>query len=164
MERINPTGGSRLKRELKSKRKKAGKAGHSRGTYSSKKGNSKVAFDALFPLEDREIDKDLLEDLLDEIHEAGEVLNESPTLENIKNYRQSVSDFMKYVVKNTLDTETAVGSSFNPLKKQKRYIIIKVINDNLENLAAGILQNQLDQLKILEKIDEINGLIVNLLK
>ncbi len=164
MERINPTGGSRLKRELKSKRKKAGKAGRSRSTTSSKTGNSKVAFDALFPLENREIDNDLLEDLLDEIHEAGEVLKESPTLENIKNYRQSVSDFMKYVVKNTLDTETAVSSSFNPLKKQKRYIIIKVINDNLEHLAAGILQNQMDQLKILEKIDEINGLIVNLLK
>jgi len=164
MERINSAGSSRLKRELKSKRKKPGKAGHSRAASTSKTGNGTVAFDALFPLEDREIDKDLLEDLLDEIHEAGEILKEIPTLENIKKYRQSVSDFMKYIVKNTLETETAVSSSINPLKKQKRYIIIKVINDNLEHLASGILQNQLDQLKILEKIDEINGLIVNLLK
>lgn len=168
MERINSAGSSQLKRELKSKRKKSGKTGRSGGVSAGKSAgkneNSRIDFEALFSLEDRDLDTDLLEDLIDEIHEFGEVLKEVPTLENIKKYRQSVSNFMKYIVKNTLDTDTAVSAGLNPLKKQKRYIIIKVIDDNLEQLAAGILQNQLDQLKILEKIDEINGLIVDLLK
>lgn len=165
MERINSAGGSRLKRELKSKKSKSRKAKDAGKVSGGKKSTeNRVKFDALFSLEDRDVDNEVLEELLDEIHESGEALKEVPTLENIKRYRQSVSDFMKYIVKNTLDTDTAVSSSFNPLKKQKRYIIIRVIDDNLEQLAAGILQNQMDQLKILEKIDEINGLIVNLLK
>ncbi len=105
-----------------------------------------------------------LEELLDEIHEAGEALKEVPTLENVKNYKGSVSRFLKFVVKNSLITETTAGANFNPLKKQKRYTIIKVVDEKLERLAAGVLQNQSDKLYILEKIEEINGLIVNLLK
>ncbi len=162
MERINSAGSSPLKRDLKSKRKKTGKSAGGKGVSAGKSAG--VDFEALFSLEDRDLDTELLEDLIDEIHETGEDLKEVPTLENIKRYRQSVSNFMKYIVKNTLDTDTAVSGGLNPLKKRKRYIIIKVIDDNLEHLAAGILQNQLDQLKILEKIDEINGLIVDLLK
>ncbi|MCK5198436.1 MAG: DUF327 family protein, partial [Spirochaetales bacterium] len=61
-------------------------------------------------------------------------------------------------------TETTAGANFNPLKKQKRYTIIRVVDEKLERLAAGVLQNQSDKLYILEKIEEINGLIVNLLK
>lgn len=105
-----------------------------------------------------------LEELMDEIHEAGEALKEVPTLENVKGYKGAVSRFLKFVVKNSLKTETTAGANFNPLKKQKRYTIIRVVDEKLERLAAGILQNQSDKLYILEKIEEINGLIVNLLK
>jgi len=105
-----------------------------------------------------------LEDLLDEVHEAGDALKDLPTLQNVKIYKKSVSKFMKFVVKNSLETETTAGSNFNPLKKQKKYTIIRVVDENLEQLAAGVLQNQSDKLYILEKIEEINGLIINLIK
>lgn len=105
-----------------------------------------------------------LEDLLDDIHEAGEALKEVPTLQNVKIYKGSVSKFLKFVVKNSLETETTAGANLNPLKKQKKYTIIRVVDEKLERLAAGVLQNQSDKLFILEKIEEINGLIVNLLK
>ena len=105
-----------------------------------------------------------LEELLDDIHEAGDALKDLPTLQNVKLYKNSVSKFLNFVVKNTLETETTAGSNFNPLKKQKKYTIIRVVDEKLEQLAAGVLQNQSDQLYILEKIEEINGLIVNLIK
>ncbi len=105
-----------------------------------------------------------LEDLLDEVHEAGDALKDLPTLQNVKIYKKSVSKFMKFVVKNSLETETTAGSNFNPLKKQKKYTIIRVVDEKLEQLAAGVLQNQSDKLYILEKIEEINGLIINLIK
>ncbi|MDA3939114.1 MAG: YaaR family protein [Spirochaetia bacterium] len=105
-----------------------------------------------------------LEDLLDSIHEAGDALKDIPTLHNVKNYKGAVSKFLKYIVKNSLETKTDAGANLNPLKKQKKYTIIRVIDENLERLAAGVLQNQSDKLYILEKIEEINGLIVNLLK
>ncbi len=105
-----------------------------------------------------------LEDLLDGIHEAGDALKDLPTLENVKLYKKSVSKFLNFIVKNTLETVTTAGSNFNPLKKQKKYTIIRVIDEKLEQLAAGVLQNQSDKLYILERIEEINGLIVNLIK
>jgi len=105
-----------------------------------------------------------LEELLDDIHEAGDALKDLPTLRNVKLYKNSVSKFLKFVVKNTLETETTAGSNFNPLKKQKKYTIIRVVDEKLEQLAAGVLQNQSDKLSILERIEEINGLIVNLIK
>ncbi|MCK5199923.1 MAG: YaaR family protein, partial [Spirochaetales bacterium] len=89
---------------------------------------------------------------------------EVPTLANVKVYKGAVSRFLRFVVKNSLKTETTAGANFNPLKKQKRYTIIRVVDEKLERLAAGVLQNQSDKLYILEKIEEINGLIVNLLK
>ncbi len=147
----------------------------STGTYSKKVDKNefaKLTFSSIPDIDRKEITdldsidySDLdLEELLDEIHEAGEALNEVPTLENVKNYKGSVSRFLKFVVKNSLKTETTAGANFNPLKKQKRYTIIRVVDEKLERLAAGILQNQSDKLYILEKIEEINGLIVNLLK
>lgn len=105
-----------------------------------------------------------LEDLLDDIHETGESLKEFPSLQNVKIYKGAVSKFLRYIVKNSLETETAAGSNFNPLKKQKKYTLIRIVDDKLERLAAGVLQNQADKLDILEKIEEINGLIINLLK
>lgn len=147
----------------------------STGTSSKKVDKNefaKLTFSSILDIDRKEITdldsidySDLdLEELLDEIHEAGEALKEVPTLENVKNYKGSVSRFLKFVVKNSLKTETTAGANFNPLKKQKRYTIIKVVDEKLERLAAGVLQNQSDKLYILEKIEEINGLIVNLLK
>ncbi|MEA1910669.1 MAG: DUF327 family protein [Spirochaetota bacterium] len=105
-----------------------------------------------------------LEELLDDIHESGDFLKESPTLQNVKTYKSAVSKFLRFIVKNSLETEITAGSNFNPLKKQKKYTIIRIADEKLERLAAGVLQNQSDKLFILEKIEEINGLIVNLLK
>ena len=105
-----------------------------------------------------------LEELLDDIHESGDSLKESPTLQNVKTYKSAVSKFLRFIVKNSLETEITAGSNFNPLKKQKKYTIIRIVEEKLERLAAGVLQNQSDKLFILEKIEEINGLIVNLLK
>jgi len=164
MEKISTWNRSSLKREKKS-RKSGNHKTNSVGTLSSKRiEKHSIQFDELFTLDTVEAAQDPLEYILDEIHEAGEKLKEQPTLDNIKKYRQAVSDFMNFIVKNTLDTDTVVSKSINPLKKQKRYTIIRVINEKLERLASGVLQNQLDQLRILEKIEEINGLIVNLLK
>ncbi len=137
-----------------------------------KKKFSKLSFSSLMDIDRQEISSldsvdyaDLdLEELMDEIHEAGELLKEVPTLGNVKVYKSAVSRFLKFVVKNSLETETTAGANFNPLKKQKRYTIIRVVDEKLERLAAGVLQNQSDKLYILEKIEEINGLIVNLLK
>jgi uncharacterized protein YaaR (DUF327 family) len=46
--------------------------------------------------------------------------------------------------------------------KRKRYALIRIIDDKLERLAAAMVSNQRNQIELLAKIDEINGLIVDL--
>ena len=104
-----------------------------------------------------------LEELVDNVHSEGERLKEDPTMEHIRRYRQAVSSFLQYVVTNALEAETSEGARFNPMKKQKRYTMIRVVNEKLEKLAAGIMQNQYTQMDILKRVEEINGLIVDIM-
>ena len=161
MEKITASDRSYRKKKSNTSRKKVDKTEVKKLGFSSLleiDRNEAVNFDSI---DYSNLD---LEDLLDDIHEAGDTLNEVPTLQNIKVYKGTVSKFLKFIVKNSLETETTAGSNFNPLKKQKKYTIIRIVDEKLERLAAGVLQNQSDKLYILEKIEEINGLIVNLLK
>lgn len=105
-----------------------------------------------------------LEELVDNLHGRGERLKEQPTLGNIKEYRKAVSEFLKYISKHALEAEQVEGARYHPLKKQKKYTLIKVVNEKLEQLATGILQSQFSQLDILQRVDEINGMIVDLLQ
>jgi uncharacterized protein YaaR (DUF327 family) len=101
-----------------------------------------------------------LAEALEEIREEGEALKNSPTMENVKRYRGSVKAFLQVVIEKILKTEERISGA-NPLRK-KRYVLIKVIDKNLERLALAVLKGQSDQLEILERVEEINGLIVDL--
>lgn len=106
-----------------------------------------------------------LEDLLDDVHQQGEKLVNNPSLNSIELYKKSVRNFISYVIKQALKVEAIEGAKFNrfkPSNKQKRYTLISVIDDKLDKLAAGILMNQGKQLNLLAKVEEINGLLVDL--
>lgn len=80
-------------------------------------------------------------------------------------YKGAVKNFLRYVVSHSLETEVKEGVKFtHPLKSQKRYTLIRVVDRKLEQLAAGIIQNQRRQLDILKAVDEIYGLLVDLLQ
>jgi len=102
-----------------------------------------------------------LEGLLDQVHEIGEKVKESPTIANIQEYKKAVRGFLAYVVKHALALEQR-ESGANILKR-KRFTLIRIIDQRLERFAAEILAGQREQLEVLRKIDEINGLLVDLL-
>ncbi len=102
-----------------------------------------------------------LEELLDNVHEIGEKLKRTPTMTAVKDYKQAVRDFLSYVVRHTLSVEQ--HESGPTVLKRKRFTLIKVIDQKLERLAAGIMQEQRSQLDILRQIDEISGMLIDLL-
>jgi len=103
--------------------------------------------------------------LLDDLHEMGDRLKQVPTMTAVLEYKKAVKEFLRYVVTNSLEMEEKAGVKFaNPLKKQKKYTMIKVIDQKIEQLAAGVLQNQRQQLDLLKAVDEIYGLLVDLLR
>ena len=104
----------------------------------------------------------ILEEYLNEITENGERLKERISKENLYQYKKSIRSFFKMVCSNAFETKEKVSAS-NTLF-QKKYITIRIIDEKLNKLALSILQNQVNQLDILDKLEEIKGLLVNLLQ
>lgn len=101
-----------------------------------------------------------LEELLDGVFAAGDALKAAPTVDTIREYRSRVRSFLEYVVERVLAVEETT-SGVN-IMKRKRFTLVKVIDAKLEELAASVLAAQKEQLGILARIDEINGLLVDL--
>jgi hypothetical protein len=101
-----------------------------------------------------------IEELLDAVFSAGDRLKKAPTMEAIKEYRQQVKAFVKFAVAHSFAVEeTTSGAN---ILKRKRFTMLKVVDEKLESLAVSVLSAQRDQLGILAQIDEINGMLVNL--
>ncbi len=161
MERINSTGGVGFNKTIKGKKKKdrgkkvSGTAFAS--LLSSTETNASTDSTSLSSSEDLTI-----EEYLDRIHESGEKLKKNPTYTLIKQYKKAVSGFIQYVIRNSFFVSEEI-SGFSAIKR-KRFLLIRVIDQKLEKLASGILQNQKDQLELLKRVEEINGLLVDLLR
>lgn len=103
----------------------------------------------------------ILEALLDEVHSSGDLLKEKQLPDNIVAYKNAVRSFVRYIVDRAYTvTESTSGGN---ILKRKKFTQVQVIDQKLEQLAAGILSNQKDQLGLLGKIEEINGLLVDLM-
>ncbi|PKL24987.1 MAG: DUF327 domain-containing protein [Spirochaetae bacterium HGW-Spirochaetae-3] len=101
-------------------------------------------------------------DLLDSVHAAGEDLKRDPDAEHVKAYKRAVRDFVHYVVERAYDV--VEKSSGGNILKRKKFTTVVVIDERLERLAAEVLSAQRDKLDILRRLDEIHGLLVDLLR
>ncbi|WP_428770702.1 YaaR family protein [Treponema sp. HNW] len=103
---------------------------------------------------------DKLTALVDGVYAAGDELKKKPFTDSFIAYKQSLSRFMRFVVDNSYELEIREQRKG---KKRRQLITVQTINAKLDELAADILYNQADQLKILAKIDEIHGVLVDFL-
>jgi len=114
--------------------------------------------------------------LMDEVRNTGDILKLRPFAEEIMRYKNAVRNFMQYVVKNnySLEHETGIPKSLKPgfkgqrgtpaANEKKTYTKIQVIDRKLEELAAMLLSSQMPQIKLVARLEEINGLLVDLLQ
>jgi uncharacterized protein YaaR (DUF327 family) len=114
--------------------------------------------------------------LLDEVHSAGDVLATKPFPDEIKRYKTAVRSFMSYILENGFSAEGEMGiphgqkAGFKGLRgspesrERTLHTRIKVVDEKLEKLAADILGGQLKQLELLDRVEEINGLLIDMLE
>jgi len=102
-----------------------------------------------------------LQGLLSEITVQGKRLAEHMDFSQLKTYRGLITDFINEVV-----THSHEFSRENFLDRRGRhhvYGIVRLVNQELDELAQDILNNEKDHLTILEKVDEINGLLLDMI-
>ena len=118
--------------------------------------------------------------LADAVGNAGNAFSDNQTQENLENFKTAVSQFIRFVVVNNYNvtikqkrprpgkagqpSRLFVFSDYSvpPQKKNPRFSV-EIINQKLDALARETLSNQSDNLKILAQVNEIKGLIVDLL-
>jgi uncharacterized protein YaaR (DUF327 family) len=132
--------------------------------------------DELGPLRDLPVSEDTVNLLMDEVRSTGDTLKSRPLPEEIMRYKQSVRNFINYVVQNvySIEYEEGIPNKYKPAfkgrrntpegEKQKSYTKIQVIDKKLEDLAAMLLSGQMQQMKLVSRLEEIRGLLVDLLR
>lgn len=101
-----------------------------------------------------------LQGLLEEITMQGDRLYKRRDVRDMKKYRSLIKEFMNEVV-----SRSHVFSRENFLDKRGRhrvYGIIRLIDENLDELAKELVKDEQDNISILNKIGEIRGLLLDI--
>ena len=125
-----------------------------------KEGKGQVEFaKALNDVNRREYKEDL-QKLIAEVDKMAEKLARSRTLNDLRNYKRAVQEFLNRTIRNAYETRNE--ASWDRMGRQKLYVLIKKVDQGLEEISRQVLNEQEDSLKILEKQDEIRGLLVDM--
>ena len=118
--------------------------------------------------------------LADAVGNAGNDFSDKQSKENLEKFKTAVSQFIRFVIVNNYEVNIKQkrprpGKAGQPSrlfvfsdytvpsqKKNPRYSI-EIINQKLDALARETLSAQSDNLKILAQVNEIKGLIVDLM-
>lgn len=101
-----------------------------------------------------------LDSFLRELDLKGKKLAESLTLKDLWEFKKLIKDFLKSTLGQSRHMQEESCWDFRGQPK----IMVRVtkINQALEELGTQVLESQQEALKILAKIDEIKGLILDL--
>jgi uncharacterized protein YaaR (DUF327 family) len=98
--------------------------------------------------------------LLDGIDEQGKRMANSMDLRELLAYKTRVKAFMEEVISGML--RFTKNSSTDRRGRHRIFSLVKKINRELEELTDEMLKQQKDRFKILEKADNIKGLLIDL--
>lgn len=101
-----------------------------------------------------------LNTMLEQITNQGERIAQHMDIRDMKKYRGLVKDFLNEVV-----NRSHKFSRENFLDRRGRhrvYGIIRLIDGNLDELASELVKDEKDHLAILDKIGEIQGLLLDI--
>ena len=99
--------------------------------------------------------------MMEEIVQSGKRLGKRMDIRDMKSYRGLIQGFLNEIV-----NRSHKFSRENFLDRRGRhrvYGIIKLVNQNLDELAQELIKDEKDHIAILNKIDEIRGLLLDIL-
>ncbi|MEX2444348.1 MAG: DUF327 family protein [Alkalispirochaeta sp.] len=101
------------------------------------------------------------EHLFDQVHQAGERLLNENTYSAAQSYREAVQRFLRKVVPDANGIQ--IEESGYSVLSRKRYYLLTEINRSVDRLVSGLLGTQKKQIDILRRLEEIQGMLVDLI-
>lgn len=101
-----------------------------------------------------------LNGLMDEINAQGEKIAKHMDIKDMKKYRGLVKDFLNEVVSRS--HEFSRENFLDRRGRHRVYGIVRLVDQNLDDLATALMKDEKDHLEILGRIDEIKGLLLDI--
>ncbi|NLK67582.1 MAG: YaaR family protein [Clostridiaceae bacterium] len=134
-----------------------------RGTTECNKvvGENSTTFDSHLQKQGSLNLNESLKKMADDIIKQGERLSQRVDIAELKAYKRMVSEFLNEAVRGF-----AKFSKENHMDRRGRhriYTTVKKVNAKLEELTEEILKQEKDNLKIIGRIEDIRGLILDII-
>lgn len=101
-----------------------------------------------------------LSGLMEEITQQGKKISTHMDIKDMKKYRSLVKDFMNEVVNHS--HEFSRENFLDRRGRHRVYGIIRQIDKNLDDLAEELMQDEKNQIDILNRVGEIEGLLLDI--
>lgn len=116
-------------------------------------------FTLLSHIEEGEL-QDSLTKMIERITEQGNKLSEHMDIRDMKVYRAMISEFMNEIVSNS--HKFSRENFLDRRGRHRVYGIVRLVNDKVDELAKELLKVEKDKIDILDRIGEIQGLLLDL--
>ena len=126
---------------------------------SVKSGDESFKFTLISNIEEKDL-AEKLKGMIQDISEQGDKIAKHMDIKDMKRYRELVKGFM-----NEITSRSHEFSRENFLDRRGRhrvYGIVKLVDKNLDDLAAELMKEEKDHLAIVGKIDDLSGMLIDI--
>jgi hypothetical protein len=125
-----------------------------------RKSDETFKFTLVSHIEEQELQA-RLSTLMEEITMQGDKLAKKRDVRDMKKYRGLIKEFMNEIINRS---HSFSRENFLDRKGRHRvYGIVRLVDENLDELAQELMKDEQDHLAILAKIGEIRGLLLDIL-
>ncbi|HEX9744240.1 MAG TPA: DUF327 family protein [bacterium] len=118
-----------------------------------------VSFESVLSRASRNPTEKRLELIFEDISRLATILSRRRLLEDLEEYREKVSQFLKTYIEEVLDVKEAV--SRKGINRRKQLLVVKRVNVELEELSRFVLGDAPD-FKVIRELTTIQGLLMDL--
>lgn len=129
------------------------------GSKTKDKIQKTEGFSMSLNLANKEQSEQRLKQMLDDIDKLGKKLTSTRSVGDAKAYKLKIQEYLTLIVKNIYVLRKEPGP-FN----YGIHVRIEVINQKLDELTKNLIQEQKETIDLVNKIEEIRGLLVDVYK
>lgn len=121
--------------------------------------NDTFKFTLISNIEEKDLQK-RLSTMMDDITAQGEKIAKHMDIRDMRRYRELVKGFMNEIVNRS--HEFSRENFLDRRGRHRVYGIVKLVDKNLDDLAGELLKDEKDHIAVLEKVNEIQGLLLDI--